>query len=899
MTSFGGSTQSTVEGSYDVDEIRETEYPMLKGTTLYAKSLVDRFSADLLGSLYGNPHSASAASQLTARRIEDVRLRVLRFFGADPDQFDVVFVQNATAGVKLVVEGLRACGCEGGRLEGKGFWYGYHRDSHTSLVGVREAARAGQRCFGSDGEVEDWLSSGALSSCGADDGCAEEAEVGLFAYPAQSNMTGRRLPLEWSGRLRRQQKQQAHHRRVYSLLDAAALVSTSPLDLSDPGESPDFTVLSFYKIFGFPDLGALIVRKEAGHVLQRREYFGGGTVEMVVCLRERWFERKQESLHEQLEDGTLPLHNIIALDSAMDVHRRLYGPMENISKHTSVLAKFLYEGLSRLSHANGESVCCIYRGAAPNCGDGDGDGDDDDERTQGPIIAFNIKNGSGGWVSNSEVERLAAVRKIQLRTGGVCNPGGIAHSLGLAPWEMKANFSAGRRCGDENDIMNGKPTGVIRVSLGAMSSIRDVRVLLEFIEEFYVERQAAVVERGLSHPFPLLHGGLGTAAAAATGSPSGTGLYVESLTIYPIKSCGGWRVPEGMPWAVRKEGLAWDREWCLVHLGTGAALSLKRYPQMALVRPTIDLDDGVLRVRLRRPLSGMPSMPTSTFKSEKHQEPPSGEITVPLSANPEYFRKSRTNGFKSQSSRVCGETITAYTYTSPLITEFFSNALGVPCTLARLPASSSSGEGGGAGAMRYSKARLRRFQGSSNCHLWEGCSNTNGMPGAFPTSTAAVDTTTVSEASQRRPILLSNESPILVISRSSLDCLNESIAARGGKKARAEVFRANIVVAGAGEGGRPYGEDSWAGLRIGNVDLETLGACRRCRMVCVDPDTGCTDEEPYVSLARTRSMDGPGGGVFFGVHAGVVVAGEGGGGSGAGTLRAGLGVAVVELRGGG
>ncbi|KAI9854841.1 MAG: hypothetical protein M1813_000857 [Trichoglossum hirsutum] len=862
-----------MEGGYDADEFRETEYPMLKGityldhagTTLYAKSLVDRFSADLLGGLYGNPHSASAASQLATRRVEDVRLRVLQFFGADPEEFDVVFVQNATAGVKLVMEGLRGrregASEHGGGDEGKGFWYGYHRDSHTSLVGVREAARAGQRCFRSDEEVEDWLSGGVLGSCGASGGL-EEAEVGLFAYPAQSNMTGRRLPLDWPSRLRRSQL--TEHRRVYSLLDAAALVSTSPLDLGNHREAPDFTVLSFYKIFGFPDLGALIVRKEAGHVLQKREYFGGGTVEMVVCLREQWFERKQESLHEQLEDGTLPIHNIIALDSAMDVHRRLYRSMENISKHASILAKSLYGGLSRLRHGNGESVCRIYKGASSNYGD---------ERTQGPVIAFNIRNSSGGWVSNSEIERLAAVRKIQLRTGGVCNPGGIAHSLGLAPWEMKANFSAGKRCGDENDIMNGKPTGVIRVSLGAMSSVRDVRVLLEFIEEFFVERQAAV-EQELPPP-PLLCRGLTTAA----GSPSRPGLYVESLTIYPIKSCGGWRIPEEVSWAVRREGLVWDREWCLVHLGTGAALSLKRYPQMALVRPTIDHDNGVLRVRLCGAPSEIPATSASTLKSEQYRKPPE-EIIVPLSANPEYFRKSSSNGFKSQSSQVCGEAVTAHTYTSPLIAEFFSNALGVPCTLARFPAGSLGGAGG---TMRYSKARLRSFQRSPGGHCRGGCSS-NRMPGAFPTATVAV-----AEAPQRRPILLSNESPILVISRSSLDSLNESIAARGGKKARAEVFRANIVVAGEGEsGGSPYGEDGWARLRVGDVGLETLGACRRCHMVCVDPDTGCTDEEPYVSLSRTRSMDGPGGGVFFGVHV-AVAAGEG---AGADMLRAGLGVAV-------
>ncbi|KAI9784002.1 MAG: hypothetical protein M1839_002947 [Geoglossum umbratile] len=855
--------KSAAKGEYNIDEFREIEYPMLKGTTyldhagttLYAKSLIDRFSAAMTGSLFGNPHSASAASQLTTRRVEDIRLRVLQFFGADPEEFDVVFVQNATAGVKLVVEGLRGYRGRGmGRGdggEGRGFWYGYHRDSHTSLVGARESAKAGQWCFGSDEEVERWLSDGTLGSSegsGSGNGGSSgdlEAEIGLFAYPAQSNMTGRRLPSNWAGRLRRSCL--AKHRKTYSMLDAAALVSTCPLDLSSPDEAPDFTVLSFYKIFGFPDLGALIVRKEAEHVLQRREYFGGGTVEMVVCLKEQWYERKQDSLHDQLEDGTLPFHNIIALDTAIDVHQSLYGSMESISEHTSVLAKSLYEGLLRLTHGNGESVCKIYKESSSDYGN---------KKSQGPVVAFNIKNSRGAWASNSEIERLAAVRNIQLRTGGVCNPGGIAHSLGLAPWEMKANFSAGKRCGDENDVMGGKPTGVIRVSLGAMSCDRDVRTFLEFVEEFFVEKGGMGDEQ-----LPLF--------CEETSASSKSDFYVESLTIYPIKSCGGWRIPSEISWEVRKEGLAWDREWCLVHLGTGAVLSMKRYHKMALVRPTIDLESGVLRVRLSGSSPKTPTMPVA-------------EITVPLSANPEYFSQPRANdGLKTRTSRVCGDDITAHTYTSPLIARFFSNALGVPCTLARFPAGSI----GGVGTTRYSKARVREFQGLSDGHSWERYGS-NGMPGAFPDAA-----TTAAEPQRRLPILLSNESPILLVSRSSLNRLNKEIVDRGGKMVGEGVFRGNVVVVEKREGGkgereRPYVEDGWRGVTIGGVGMETLGSCRRCHMVCIDPETGERNEEPYVSLARTRRMEGTNGGVFFGVHVGVV-------GRNRGVLKVGEGVGVV------
>ena len=114
----------------------------------------------------------------------------------------------------------------------------------------------------------------------------------------------------------------------------------------------------------------------------------------------------------------------------------------------------------------------------------------DDAATQGPIVAFNLRNETGGWVSNAEVEKLAAIKNFHLRTGGLCNPGGIAASLNLAPWEMHENFSAGQRCGNENDIMQGKPTGMIRISLGAMSTMNDVNAFIAFVREFFIQKES-------------------------------------------------------------------------------------------------------------------------------------------------------------------------------------------------------------------------------------------------------------------------------------------------------------------------------------------------------------------------------------------------------------------------
>ena len=289
-------------------------------------------------------------------------------------------------------------------------------------------------------------------------------------------MNGSQLPLNCRGSLRR--LRHSCHQHVYSLLDAAAYVATAQLDLSDVEKAPDFTTLSFYKIFGFPDLGALIVRKGAGQILSRRRYLGGGTVDMVVNSSDpalAWHARKQASLHEILEDGTPPFHTILALDSALEVHKRLYRSMTRISQHTSYLIKLLYKETSALTYVNGESVCKIYRDTSSTYGD---------SRSQGPTISLNVKTGHGYWVGKSQCEQEAIAANIQLRTGGVCNPGGVASALDLSPVEMRENFAEGVRCGNDVDEIHGKPTGIIRVSLGAMSNLEDIRRFLKVLTTF-------------------------------------------------------------------------------------------------------------------------------------------------------------------------------------------------------------------------------------------------------------------------------------------------------------------------------------------------------------------------------------------------------------------------------
>ncbi|KAF1960846.1 PLP-dependent transferase [Byssothecium circinans] len=448
--------------------MRNQEYPMLKGityidhagTALPSKTLIETFSRELQTHLIANPHSASPSTPSPSQIIvESTRKRILHLFNASPARFAVIFVANATAGIKLVAE---AFSCHE-----QGFEYNYHRDAHTSLVGVRELAR-NSHCLGSDAETEAWLNKGHT---GWDDNTVRRPI--LFAYPAQSNMNGRRLPLKWASQLRNSRA----HENVHTLLDIAALASTTPINLSDHTSAPDFLVMSFYKTYGFPDLGALIVRKDAAHIFDKKQYFGGGTTDMITCGEGKlsWVAKKQ-SLSARLEDGTLPMHSILALKCAIDVHEEMYGGLGPVSTHTLWLAKHMYDSLSTLRHANGLPVCHIYKDASSSY---------NNPTTQGAIVAFNIKDIHGRWVGSSAVGEKAMENKIHVRSGGLCNPAGMAHELGLTASDLQKAYTSGYRCGQDTGLVDG-PSGMVRISLGACSTLEDVKVFVQFIENEFV-----------------------------------------------------------------------------------------------------------------------------------------------------------------------------------------------------------------------------------------------------------------------------------------------------------------------------------------------------------------------------------------------------------------------------
>jgi len=119
--------------------------------------------------------------------------------------------------------------------------------------------------------------------------------------------------------------------------------------------------------------------------------------------------------------------------------------------------------------------------------------------------------------------------------------------------------------------------------------------------------------------------------------------------------------------------------------------------------------------------------------------------------------------------------------------------------------------------------------------------------------------------------------PILITNAASLALLNNHIVNTGGEALGMDRFRPNIVI----DCHKPWAEDGWKTLQIGEVTLDLVKPCARCIMTSIDQNTG--GKHPKTALTALKklhaSTDPENPGVLFGWNAvvrktGIVKIGE-------------------------
>ncbi len=441
-----------------LDEGRHT-YLDYTGAGLHAASQVRQHVEWLSSGVFGNPHSASPASTAATSAVEDTRRAVLAWFNASAD-YVAIFTQNATAALKLVAESYPFA--PGGRLL-------LTADNHNSVNGVREFASSGGAAVEYAG-----LTFPELRLDRADV-AARLAHPGpdapkLFAFPAQSNFSGVKHPLDLVA--------EARSLGWDVLLDAAAFVATNRLDLG--AVQPDFVCVSFYKMFGYPTgVGCLLARRDALARL-KRPWFSGGTVNFATVQARAHLLSAGEA---GFEDGTLNFASIPAV--AIGLRHLEHAGMDRIATRVRCLTGWLLQELLTLRHGNGHSLVRLYGPATT--------------AMRGGVVTMNFYDPEGRLLDYRRIEELAGAVRISLRTGCFCNPGTGETAEHITEDDILAALDQSRDMSLPRFLQfithrGGKSAGAIRVSVGLASNFADVDRFLEFAASMRDQARLAIGE---------------------------------------------------------------------------------------------------------------------------------------------------------------------------------------------------------------------------------------------------------------------------------------------------------------------------------------------------------------------------------------------------------------------
>ncbi|KAJ3262595.1 hypothetical protein HK103_000124 [Boothiomyces macroporosus] len=242
--------------------------------------------------------------------------------------------------------------------------------------------------------------------------------------------------------------------------------------------------------------------------------------------------------------------------------------------------------MKNLKHYNGSKVVQFYSEILDD---------------HGPILAFNLLNPDGSYVGYTQVAKLAETEQL------------------------------GHVCGDEIDLVEGNPTGAVRISFGFANTSNDVKLWINFLNTYFVQKIQIC-----QLPVPPLTDIIK--------------IEVGKLIIYPIKSCPGIEMSN---WRISSTGLLYDRHFMLTDL-QGKAITLKKYPKLGQLN--LKLEDNTLTV--------------------------SAKNVPPLILSMNDFEQDQSSTMSLMESIVCKFKVRAHA-DNEQANKWFSDYLGLTCKLLR------------------------------------------------------------------------------------------------------------------------------------------------------------------------------------------------------------------------
>lgn len=393
--------------------------------------------------------------------------------------------------------------------------------------------------------------------------------------------------------------------------------------------------------------------------------------------------------------------------------------------------------------------------------------------------------------------------------GRHCNPGFVTTQLGVTAEQIKQEYADGVGCDDAGDAGlegSSKASASLRASLCLLNTDEDVERLVGFLARFFLS----------SSPTSRKD-------SASKATVAERQFELANITVYPIKSCSGQDLKAGEEWDLTRHGLKFDREWIVMNLSNGKALSQKRFPKMALIRPRIDLSSHTMIV---------------SIAGTSHS------FTLDLDDESQYV--DNASGLKQV--EICGMEVRPRAHRNELLRSMLTDLLGVSCTLARQATDVS----------RHSKLdsgsdKIPLVFSNESPFLLINSASVDNVSQWIQQDTTPRHTSSVAEE-------LASDSGYSSASPAEDKNLQPAM------RAQAASFRANFLVSPiAGGAEAAFAEDGFNRVVLGGKHVfGVLGECRRCQMVCVDQCTGEVRPQTLKTLAKHRRNDK--GRIIFGSH---------------------------------
>lgn len=294
-----------------------------------------------------------------------------------------------------------------------------------------------------------------------------DSSFALLVYPAECNLTGSVYPLSWAARAKLQGLPNIHPSRIITVVDTAKILSTTPFSL-DENPHIDALVFSAYKLCArHTGVGALLVRKNS--LLEQlllstasTSYFAGGRSAHALTPYSDAMFIPASRLEDALQLGTPNLYALCTLPEALS---------------------YFEPAVLRCVREDAEHVAEVFRVGIEEAFPGvEIYSDEHALEHKSSVVAFGLVREGGEQVGHTEVGRVLEVAGVFARVGCMCNAGACAESVGMTDNDVIRNVRMGVRCGVGGDFVNGKRTGVVRVSFGWGSLIEDAMALVRILQ---------------------------------------------------------------------------------------------------------------------------------------------------------------------------------------------------------------------------------------------------------------------------------------------------------------------------------------------------------------------------------------------------------------------------------